>query len=108
MAERCFADEWARIDAWLDAVRAVAAEGAALSAELLANQRLIRGNGETLARGLDKFPCVMAVAERPRGRRGAAFWVHRLLEAGLKDDPGGTLAEALRMADFFLDETRVA
>ena len=67
----------------------------ALAAELLANQRLIKGYSETHARGLDKFSRVMTAAERLRGRPDAAAWVRRLREAALKDEQGLALDEVL-------------
>jgi indolepyruvate ferredoxin oxidoreductase beta subunit len=102
------AREWARIDAWLITVRSVAAEDPALAAELLTNQRLIKGYSETHARGLDKFTRVMAAAERLRGRHDAADWVRRLREAALKDEQGLALEEALRTVDSFLNERTAA
>jgi len=102
------AREWARIDAWLATVRAVAAEDPALAAELLANQRLIKGYSDTHARGLDKFTQVMAAAERLRGQPDAAGWVRRLRDAALKDEPGLALQQALRTVDSFLDERTAA
>jgi indolepyruvate ferredoxin oxidoreductase beta subunit len=100
--------EWARIDAWLATVRQVAAEDPALAAELLANQRLIKGYSATHARGLDKFTRVMAAAERLKGRPDAAAWMRRLREAALKDEQGLALEEALRTVGSFLDERTAA
>jgi indolepyruvate ferredoxin oxidoreductase beta subunit len=86
----------------------VAADDPALAAELLANQRLIKGYSETHARGLDKFTRVMAAAERLRGRPDAAGWVHRLREAALKDEQGLALEQALRTVDSFVNERTAA
>jgi indolepyruvate ferredoxin oxidoreductase, beta subunit len=102
------AREWTRIDAWLAEVRAVAAEDPVLAAELLANQRLIKGYSETHARGMDKFTRVMAAAEKLRGRPDAADWVRRLREAALKDEQGRALDDALRTVDSFLNERTAA
>ncbi len=102
------AQEWVRIDAWLARVRAVADEDPALAAELLANQRLIKGYSETHARGLDKYARVMAAAERLRGRPDAAAWVRRLRDAALKDEQGSALDDALRTVDTFLEERTAA
>ncbi|WP_428487539.1 indolepyruvate oxidoreductase subunit beta family protein [Rhodopila sp.] len=102
------ARESARIEAWLSTVRAVAPHDPALAAELLTNQRLIKGYSETHARGLDKYARVMAAAERLRGRSDAAVWVRRLREAALKDEQGAALEEALRTVDSFLDERTAA
>ena len=103
-----YAQEWARIDTWLDEVRVVVADDPLLAAELLANQRLIKGYSETHARGMDKFTRVTAAAERLRGRPDAAGWVRRLREAALKDEPGLALTEALRTVDSFLAERTAA
>jgi indolepyruvate ferredoxin oxidoreductase, beta subunit len=102
------ARESARIDTWLTTVRSVAAEDLALAAELLANQRLIKGYSDTHARGLDKFSRVMAAADRLRGRPDAADWTRRLREAALKDEQGTALDAALRTVDTFLNERTAA
>ena len=96
------AQEWRRIEAWLASVRATSEP--ALAAELLANQRLIKGYSETHARGLDKFSRVAAGAERLAKRADAAVWVRRLREAALQDEQGIALDEALRTVDSFLEE----
>jgi len=102
------AREQSRITAWLVTVRSVAAEDQALAAELLANQRLIKGYSDTHARGLDKFTQVMEAAQRLRGRPDAAAWVRRLREAALKDEPGLALQDALRTVNSFLTERTAA
>jgi indolepyruvate ferredoxin oxidoreductase, beta subunit len=94
--------EWRRIEAWLASVRAAPDLG--LAAELLANQRLIKGYSDTHVRGMDKFSRVCAAAERLAGRQDAAVWVRRLREAALKDERGIALDEALRTVDSFLLE----
>jgi indolepyruvate ferredoxin oxidoreductase, beta subunit len=94
--------EWRRIDAWLASVRAT--PDPALAAELLTNQRLIKGYSDTHARGLDKFSLVTEAAERLSGRPDAASWVRRLREAALKDERGIALDAALRTVDSFLAE----
>jgi hypothetical protein len=96
------AREWKRIEAWLTSVRA--AHDPALAAELLANQRLIKGYSDTHVRGMDKFSCVSTAAERLAGRIDAAGWVRRLREAALKDERGIALDEALRTVESFLEE----
>ena len=102
------AQESARIGTWLTVVRTVAGKDPDLAAELLANQRLIKGYSETHARGLDKFSRVMAASERLSGRPDAAVWVRRLREAALKDEQGSALDAALRTVNSFLDERTAA
>jgi indolepyruvate ferredoxin oxidoreductase beta subunit len=98
--------EWARIDAWLAAVRA--AGDTPLAAELLTNQRLIKGYSETHLRGLDKYARVMEAAQRLTQRPDAADWVRRLREAALKDEDGIALDQALRTIDSFAEERTAA
>ena len=98
------AREWARIKAWLDTVREAAAHDPALGAELLANQRLIKGYSETHVRGLDKFTRVNEAAKQLSGRPDAASWVRRLREAALKDEQGKALDDALRTVSSFIEE----
>ncbi len=98
------AREMARIADWLARARGAAAADPALAAELLANQRLIKGYSDTHARGLDKYARVMAAAARLSGRPDAAAWVRRLREAALKDEQGAALDDALRTVDSFLDK----
>jgi indolepyruvate ferredoxin oxidoreductase beta subunit len=97
-----YAREWQRIEAWLASVRA--ATDLAFAAELLANQRLIKGYSDTHARGMDKFARVSAAASRLEGRAGGADWVRRLREAALKDEQGVALDEVLRTVDSFVEE----
>ncbi len=75
-----------------------------LAAELLTNQRLIKGYSDTHVRGLDKFSRVSAAAQRLAGRPDAASWVRRLREAALQDERGIALEEALRTVESFVDE----
>jgi indolepyruvate ferredoxin oxidoreductase beta subunit len=100
--------EWARIDAWLATVRDVAADDPALAAELLTNQRLIKGYSETHSRSLTKYARVMEAAGRLRGHPDAAVWVRRLREAALRDEDGSALDAALRTVDSFLEERTAA
>ena len=97
-----YAREWRRIEAWLASVRA--ARDPAFAAELLANQRLIKGYSDTHARGIDKFDRVSAAAARLEGRADAAAWVRRMREAALKDEQGIALDDVLRTVDSFIDE----
>jgi indolepyruvate ferredoxin oxidoreductase, beta subunit len=100
--------EWLRIHAWLGMIQTVVSQDPALAIELLANQRLIKGYGETHARGLDKYTLVMAAAGQMEGRPDAASWVRRLREAALRDESGVALAEVLRTVDSFLHERTAA
>lgn len=81
--------EQARIEAWLDLVRA-AEPGVAL--ELVKCQRLIKGYGDTFERGLGNFDRIVA-----RYRAGGldAAGIARLRDAALADENGKALETAL-------------
>jgi indolepyruvate ferredoxin oxidoreductase beta subunit len=98
------AREHARIREWLARVHEAGARDPALGAELLTNQRLIKGYSDTHDRGLGKYARVMRAAKRLGGRPDAAAWVRRLREAALRDEQGVALDGALRTVDAFLSE----
>ena len=85
-----YAEENARIEAWLAAVRA--APDAQTAQELILCRNLIKGYGDTHARSLRKFEAVMQAC-----RDGASAAALRgLREAALKDEDGTALDAALR------------
>jgi indolepyruvate ferredoxin oxidoreductase beta subunit len=90
-----YAEEQARIDEWLGAVRVAAARDVALATELVRTQRLIKGYGDTFERGLAAFRRVMAASAGLAGRGDAATRVQRLREAALKDEDGCALTQEL-------------
>jgi indolepyruvate ferredoxin oxidoreductase beta subunit len=81
--------EQARIEDWLSLVRAAEPHAAI---ELVRCQRLIKGYGETFARGLGNYERIVA-----RWRTGGldAAGLRRLREAALADEEGAALEEAL-------------
>ena len=85
--------ENARIEAWLAAVAGEADPAAAI--ELARAQTLIKGYGDTHARGLAKFEAVMEAYRRIRGRADAASTLRRLREAAFQDEDGAALKRAL-------------
>ena len=90
------AREDAHIEAWLAKVAAAAPEDYALAVELSECRRLIKGYGDTHARGGSKYDKVMAAAGRLAGRPDAADWIRRLRTAALADEDGSTLDDALK------------
>jgi indolepyruvate ferredoxin oxidoreductase beta subunit len=84
-----------RIEAWLRQVRAVIAEDYALAVELVRCQRIIKGYGETHARGLRSFESIMNFVDGLQPGTGAADLVRRLHEAALADDEGKALRALL-------------
>lgn len=81
--------EQARIEDWLALIRAADADAAI---ELARCQRLIKGYGETFARGLGNYA---RIVERWRAGGLDAAGLRRLREAALADEEGVALGEAL-------------
>lgn len=94
--------EMAHMAAWLELARDMARENRALSGEVLACHRLIKGYSDTHVRGLTKFDKVIAAAKELRGREDAADWVRRLRTAALDDVEGKGLEDALKTVRSFL------
>ncbi len=87
--------EQARIEDWLARIRA-SAGAYDLAVEIAECQRLIKGYGDTHARGLRHFAAIMQVAARERGRPQLAEQVRRLRSAALADEDGREFGSALR------------
>jgi len=86
--------EQARIDEWLDLARDAAGRDPAVALELILCQRLIKGYGDTFARGLSSYS---RIVERYRalGDRADAATIRKLREAALADEDGVALSGAL-------------
>lgn len=87
--------EMGEIGRWLGRITRIAEEDKDLAGEVARCQRLIKGYGDTHARGLANFSRLMATADRLRGRQDAAKTMASLREAALADDAGKTLAAKL-------------
>jgi len=83
--------EQAAIEAWLGEIAASATIDPALAVEVIACQRLVKGYGDTHARGMANFNAAMAAASRTRD----AGFVRRLREAALADEHGLALAKVV-------------
>jgi indolepyruvate ferredoxin oxidoreductase beta subunit len=90
-----FCVEQQRIEAWLQAAVDAARIDYDLAVEILRLQRLVKGYGDTHARGLAKFELVLTAAHELAGQPGAAARVAALHEAALKDEEGQALQAAL-------------
>ncbi len=90
-----FAVEQARIEAWLGEICRLAPIDPALALAVAECQQLVKGYGDTHARGLASYEAVMAVLPRLEGRPDAAQRLAKLREAALADDSGGKLRAAL-------------
>ena len=90
-----FAIEQERIEAWLATALNAARTDLALGTEIIRCQRLVKGYGDTHARGIHNFAAIMRMLPALVGRSGGAGTVRVLREAALKDDEGRALAKAL-------------
>ena len=84
------------MEAWLATALSHAGTNPILAVEMLKARRLIKGYGDTHARGQSKFDRVMQTATRIASRPDAADWVRRLVAAALMDEEGLTLDGAIR------------
>ena len=76
--------------------RGAAGKDYALGVEVLRARRLIKGYSDTHARGESKYDRVLSALPLLTGRPDAAEWLHRLIEAALKDEKGEMLDGALK------------
>jgi indolepyruvate ferredoxin oxidoreductase beta subunit len=88
-----YAQENARIEAWLAAV--AGESDPRVGVELALCQNLIKGYGDTHARGLAKFNALMDAYRRVRGAPDAASTLRMLREAASKDEDGTALKRAM-------------
>jgi len=90
-----YAQENARIEAWLSAVINAAATDRNAALELVKCQNLIKGYGDTHERGLRKFTKIMEAYGKIRGSSGAAEVLSNLRVAASNDEDGTALKVAL-------------
>lgn len=86
-----FQVEHARIADWLASIAALAGVDYALALEVAESQRLVKGYGDTHARGTRNFDSLMAALPALRARGDAAAMLRKLREAALADDSGKQL-----------------
>lgn len=92
-----YRQETARIESWLALIRDAAGHDRAFATEIAALQRLIKGYGDTHARGLANFSAITATAVVDALQRQPvpAEATRRLHEAALADENGVALKAAL-------------
>jgi len=90
-----FAEEHARIDAWLALVSETAESDPDLAEAIAECQRLVKGYGDTHARGLANYTTVIAQLPRLMRRPDAAGTLRRLRDAALADEHGTALATVI-------------
>ncbi|WP_309964744.1 indolepyruvate oxidoreductase subunit beta family protein [Variovorax guangxiensis] len=89
-----YAMETERIDDWLIRIAAAARTNPALALEVAQCQRLVKGYGDTHARGLKNYQTLMSVVERQKGTLAPAT-LRELRGAALADEHGHKLRECL-------------
>jgi indolepyruvate ferredoxin oxidoreductase beta subunit len=94
-----YQEEEARIRDWLTRLEALVARDYDLAVEVAANQRLVKGYGDTHARGWRSFARLLEVADRLAGRPDAARTMQGLRAAALADEQGYALDRALAELD---------
>lgn len=90
-----FAREKEKIGQWLSLIPAIAPEDYALAVELAECPRLLKGYGDTHARGERNFDSVISALHGLRGKVNAAERLRTLREIALADERGDKLAAAL-------------
>jgi len=89
-----YVQEHRQIGLWLDHIRSVMTQDYALAVEIIRCQRLIKGYGETHARGMTGFLSIMDFIDAGKGNITADKIV-RLRTAALADDTGKALEKEL-------------
>ncbi len=90
-----YAREQAAIEQWLERLIEVARIDPALATEMARCQALVRGYGDTHARGESAYARIMQAAVDLVGQPDAAASVAKLREAALADEQGTRLGEVL-------------
>jgi indolepyruvate ferredoxin oxidoreductase beta subunit len=88
--------EQARIERWLATLAETAGSDYELAVEVAKCQRLVKGYGETHARGLGNFNRIMDALERIRAQPQPARTLRELCAAALADEEGATLTRLMQ------------
>ena len=92
---RRFQQETRRLQDWLALVSEEASRDYALSVELAALRRVVKGYGETHERGLEKYGAIVAALDAVRAGDDPAARLRGLVAAALKDEEGAALKAAI-------------
>jgi indolepyruvate ferredoxin oxidoreductase beta subunit len=90
-----WADEWKRQEDWLAKVVEIAREDYALAVEVAHLIGLVKGYGDTHARGRETYDTLMALIPKLRARGNAAAELARLRKAAMADESGEAFKTAL-------------
>ncbi len=94
-----FATEQAALNRWLDLINDTARSDYGLAVEVARARTLVKGYGDTHARGQAKFGKLMALIPHLRGQAGSAAQMAGLLQAALADEDGKALDSAIAVLD---------
>jgi indolepyruvate ferredoxin oxidoreductase beta subunit len=90
-----FQTEHQRIGEWLAAIQRLSASHPSLALEVARSQRLVKGYGDTYARGWGNFQRLMAVLPQMRALPHGEQQLRDLTQAALADDGGQALENLL-------------
>jgi indolepyruvate ferredoxin oxidoreductase, beta subunit len=90
-----FATEQAALTQWLDLVAETARADYALAVQVAHMRSMVKGYGDTHARGQAKFDTLVALLPRLRGRGNGAVLLEVLIKAALADENGQALDKAI-------------
>jgi indolepyruvate ferredoxin oxidoreductase beta subunit len=90
-----FGVEQQRINDWLGNIIALATTQPALALEVARSQRLVKGYGDTHARGWGNYQCIMAKLPQLQSMPQGAAQLQALSRAALQDDTGQALDKIL-------------
>jgi indolepyruvate ferredoxin oxidoreductase, beta subunit len=90
-----FVEEQAALAAWLDLVAETAQADYALAVQVAGMRGLVKGYGDTHARGRAKFEKLVALLPRLRQRGNSAVLLEGLIKAALADEGGQALDKAI-------------
>ena len=91
-----YAIEQQRIDRWLRRIEALAPQHYDLALEVARCQNLIKGYGDTHARGVRNFDLIMETLDGRSANGETAALIRELRDAALADEDGAQLEERLR------------
>ena len=91
-----YQNEQQRIEGWLHSAVNAARTDYALGLEVIRLQRLVKGYGDTHARGLRNFGSILAMVPRLIESGEAPRLLAELHDAALADDEGIALSRAIR------------
>ncbi|MEL7028149.1 MAG: indolepyruvate oxidoreductase subunit beta family protein [Pseudomonadota bacterium] len=90
-----FGEEQERIESWLSLIEETAPRDYGLAVEIATLQRLIKGYGDTYARGFGNYLKIVDLLDMVKAQADPAGALNVLKEAALADDKGAALDKAI-------------